>query len=116
MTEVSAVGKNERAVRCEVCFRRCRLEEGGTLALHITNWNIDLFPIVKAAAKELGMNAEIIACNGGNFTIYSTWAFLSRKPLAFPDGVPRLDMASVREVELPHDRKGSLIDYIKWKQ
>ena len=30
MTEVSAVGKNERAVRCEVCFRRCRLEEGGT--------------------------------------------------------------------------------------
>lgn len=93
-----------------------RLEESGTLALHITNWNIDLFPIVKAAAKELGMNAEIIACNGGNFTIYSTWAFLSRKPLAFPDGVPRLDMASVREVELPHDRKGSLIDYIKWKQ
>ena len=30
MTEVSAVGKNERAVCCEVCFRRCRLEEGGT--------------------------------------------------------------------------------------
>ncbi|WP_274939804.1 radical SAM protein [Chordicoccus furentiruminis] len=30
MTEVSAVVENEKAVRCEVCFRRCRLEEGGT--------------------------------------------------------------------------------------
>lgn len=30
MTEVSSVVENEKAVRCEVCFRRCRLEEGGT--------------------------------------------------------------------------------------
>lgn len=92
-----------------------RIADGGTLALHISNWNIDLFPIVKAAAKDLGLSAAIIAGPDGNFTIYSNWAFLSKEPLTFPKEVPHLDMSTVRDVELPCDRKGSLIDFVKWK-
>ena len=95
---------------------RDRLAEDGTLALHISNWNIDLFPVVKAAAKELGFEVEVIAGPAGNFTMYSNWALLGRKAPALPPGVPRLDMGTVRDVELPRDRKGSLTEFIKWKQ
>jgi hypothetical protein len=91
-----------------------RIADGGTLALHITNWNVDLFPIAKAAAKELDMEIAVVAGRPGNFAMYSNWAFLSTRPLDMPKDTPRLDMASVRDVALPSDRKGSLIGFLKW--
>lgn len=93
---------------------RDRLADGGSLVLHITNWHVDLFPVAKAAAKNLGMNISIIAGSAGNLTTASNWALLSKEQLIIPDNVPHLDMSLVRDVELPTDKKGSLIGFLKF--
>ena len=93
---------------------RDRLADGGSLVLHITNWHVDLFPVAKAAAKDLGMNISIIAGSAGNLTTASNWALLSKEQLVIPDNVPHLDMSLVRDVELPTDKKGSLIGFLKF--
>ena len=91
---------------------KSRLKDDGVLALHISNWNIDLLPIVKAAAKQLGMEVSVVSTRPGLFTIDAQWAYLSKRKLKFPDGTYRLNMPEVRDVDLPTDEKGSLLPFI----
>ena len=91
-----------------------RLKAGGVLALHISNWNIDLLPVVKAAAKHLGWEIDVVATRGEIFTLPATWAFVSEKKLVFPAGTYRLNMWEVRDAELPSDAKGSLLPFVNW--
>ena len=92
-----------------------RVKPGGILALHISNWNIDLLPIVKAAAKHLGRNVTVTATQGGVFTLPATWAFICEKEPSFPEGTYRLNLDEVREAELPTDAKGSLLPFVNWR-
>ena len=91
-----------------------RLKPGGILALHISNWNIDLLPVVKAAARHLEREIDVVATQGEVFTLPATWAFISEKKLAFPEGTYRLNMWQVRDAELPSDAKGSLLPFVNW--
>ena len=91
-----------------------RLKAGGILALHIPNWTIDLLPAVKAAARQLGREIDVVATQGDIFTLPATWAFVSEKKLPFPAGTYRLKMEEVRKAELPSDAKGSLLPFVNW--
>lgn len=91
-----------------------RLKRGGILALHISNWNIDLLPVVKAAAKHLGRHVDVIQTQGSVFTLPATWAFISEDRLVFPDGTYRLNLDEVRDCTLPTDAKGSLLPFVNW--
>jgi hypothetical protein len=65
-----------------------RLAPDGTLALHISNRHLDLAPLVRATANDLGFTALIeedvatIPVSAGAQTLGSRWAFLTRSPEA----------------------------------
>ena len=91
-----------------------RLKPGGMLALHISNWNIDLLPVVKAAAKHLGWNIDVVVTQGDVFTLPTEWAFVTEQKQVFPAGTFRQHMNKVRDAELPSDAKGSLLPFVNW--
>lgn len=99
----------------EEAFRlyRSRLKDGGVLALHITNWHMDLRPVCRAAAMLLGWDLRIVRGRGGDFQSSSEWAFVSAMPLAFSEPQDFVDMSGVRETALPSDGCGSVLKYLK---
>ena len=55
------------------------LTDDGVLAIHITNFYVDLLPVMQAAARYLGMEAVIIADQGTRRLEYpSDWVVMSR--------------------------------------
>ncbi len=93
---------------------RDRLAEGGMLALHISNWHTDLVPIAKAAAKYLGMECKIVCARGGLFSMEATWALITEKPVELPPATQVIGLEQVRDVEVPTDAKGSLLEFVRF--
>ena len=89
-----------------------RLRPGGILALHITNWHVDLLPVCKAAAAHLGKEILGVESRGSIFTWDSQWVFLSDLPLTAPKGCLEQDWGKVRDIALPRDACGSLLPFI----
>ena len=91
-----------------------RLAPDGLLALHVTNWNVDLLPVAKAAAARLGLRALGVGAPGdGLFRWDADWVFLSRAELEAPKGVVVYDWADVRDIPLPTDDRGSILPYLR---
>ncbi len=91
-----------------------RLAPDGLLALHITNWNVDLLPVAKAAAARLALRALGVGAPGdGLFRWDADWVFLSRAELEAPKGVVVYDWADVRDTPLPTDDRGSILPYLR---
>ncbi len=63
------------------------LKPGGVISVNITNRYIDLLPVVKAAAKELGWHFKAHVSQGQGMLNSSTWVFLSSKPIEFEAGL-----------------------------
>ena len=97
----------------EACalYRR-RLKDDGTFAMHITNWNIDLMPVMKAAAKAMGMKCDIVEQQPGLFTYQARWAIMYHERPKFPEKTWFFKMDEVKDVELPTDERGSLVPYL----
>lgn len=90
-----------------------RLAPDGILALHISNWHIDLAPLCKAAANEFGLHLTGILSPRLPLTTAAHWAFLTRQPLGFgPIDASRTDWDCIRDMRLPDDEKGSLLSLI----
>ena len=91
-----------------------RLAEGGTLALHVSNWHIDLLPVCKAAAKELGMEPLGVFSHGGPFTMEALWVLMSKDGFEAPDDprVAIVDWDGIRDRPLPDDEVGSILPYV----
>jgi hypothetical protein len=70
--------------------------------------------VVKAAARHLGREIDVVATQGEVFTLPATWAFISEKKLEFPTGTYRLNMWEVQDAELPSDAKGSMLPFVNW--
>ena len=95
-----------------------RLEESGTLAVHISNWHIDLLPLCKAMATELGVCAYgVVGVSQDGLTSDSIWVFMTRHPAAYrypgKARVHEVVWQEVREIAAPTDEKGSLITLIR---
>lgn len=92
-----------------------RLKEDGILALHISNWHIDLFPICKAVSKSYNINATGVLSPGAIFTWRSSWVFMSKQQLITPQAVQIVDWEDVKDMPLPNDEIGSLLPYIRFR-
>ena len=99
----------------EEAFRlyKDRLAPGGVLALHLSNWHVDLVPAAKAAAAMLGMKCVVTSTPGRGFTSASTWALLSDVEVSLPEGVEEIPLESIREARLPTDGRGGLLPFVR---
>ena len=92
---------------------RALLKDGGLIAFHVSNWHVNLWPVMKAAAKDLDLEATGVV-SGPVYDEYVTgcsWVFMAEKPFS-----PRLltcshlvDWTAIPDRGLMTDDCGSLI-------
>ena len=71
---------------------------GGILALHISNRQLDLEPVVRAVARSLSLPMCVVDRNERDSTVWATtWVLLSRDPAAL--AVPEIARACARREE-----------------
>jgi len=92
-----------------------RLKPDGILALHITNWHINLVPICKAAAQEFGKSCVGSVSQDEGSVIYgSKWVYISDEPVSLSGRqVAEIDWPRVRDIAIPLDSRGSLLSLIQ---
>lgn len=103
----------------EEAFRlyKDRLAPGGVLALHLSNWHVDLVPAAKAAAKLLGMDCTVIQSPGAGFAMEAVWAFLRERGTEGGAKVPPSEIVpdgEIRDVVLPTDTRGGLLGFLRF--
>jgi hypothetical protein len=94
-----------------------RLKPGGILAMHITNWHLDLKPLCKAVAKEWGLQLTGVRSEEADICFSATWVFICNRPLPVEprETVSEIDWEQVRDIALPTDARGSLINLISYR-
>jgi hypothetical protein len=95
-----------------------RLEADGILAVHVSNWHIDLLPLCKAVSAALGVQAcGVVGVADDPMTTDSIWVFMTRGPFAFrlPGQRSAREVAweKIRDVSVPSDDKGSLTQLLR---
>jgi len=95
-----------------------RLSEDGMLAVHVSNWHIDLLPLCKAMATDLGVCAYgVVSGAQDGLTSGAIWVFMTRRPMAYrypsKEGVSEIVWSDIREMAVPTDEKGSLVSLIR---
>lgn len=96
---------------------RSRLAPNGILAVHISNWQFDLFPLCKAQMERMGMYATGVIGNGDNAkaTEVSYWVFFSEKPIEVPvrgRQIEIVDWSGIAAGAPLSDQQGSLLPYL----
>jgi len=103
----------------EEAFRlyRDRLEKGGVLAFHVTNWHFDLLPAVKALAAADGMRFIALDCRPTARTAGSRWVFVTEDAdLSFFDARYHVEIPSgeIRDVPPLRDDFHSILPFIRF--
>ncbi len=95
-----------------------RLKPGGILAMHITNWHLDLKPLCKAVAKEWGLQLTGVDSDEADICFSAMWVFICDRPLPVEprESVSEIDWEQVRDIALPTDACGSLVNLISYRQ
>ncbi len=99
-----------------------QLSEAGVLALHISNRNLDLKPMLAALARDLGLSGrdelyQPSPAEEAGGAVGSEWAVLARRPsdLAFLDAEPRwTELTSDRRVNAWTDDFSNIVSVLKW--
>ena len=92
-----------------------RLNPGGILAVHISNWHIDLNPLCKAVAKEWGLKITGVISQPQGVSTAACWVFMGDRQLPVQGlHVRETDWAQVRDIALPTDACGSLINLVRY--
>jgi trans-aconitate methyltransferase len=92
-----------------------RLNPGGILAVHISNWHIDLNPLCKAVAKEWGLKLTGVLSQPQGLCTSANWVFICDRELSAKGlAVRETDWSQVRDIELPTDARGSLIGLVRY--
>ncbi len=92
-----------------------RLNPGGTLAVHISNWHIDLSPLCKAVAKEWGLEKTGVLSQPQGICTGANWVLIGERQLSM-QGLPvrETDWVQVRDIALPTDERGSLLNLVRY--
>ena len=96
-----------------------RIAPDGMLAVHISNWHIDLLPICKSVASDLGVCAYgSIGYSDSVITIGSIWVFMTRQPNSYqypgrPERIKDVEWAKVRDIRTLTDERGSLMTLLR---
>ena len=96
-----------------------RLEEDGILAMHVSNWHVDLLPLCKAVAQALGVHPYgVVGVAENSVTTDAMWVFMTRHPhrYLFPGQASAREVAweRVRDISVPADEKGSLLPLLRY--
>jgi len=96
-----------------------RLAPDGILAVNISNWHLDLLPLIKAVSDDFDIPAVAFAQTDdfAKLRFSSMWAFMMRKPsrdFTFPPDVRLLPLQQAPEFRLPTDERGSFVSLIRW--
>ena len=91
-----------------------RLKPDGVLSLHLTNWHLNLSPMVKAAARAFDLHLQGFGCWADKYSHGSYWTFLTRDPVDLYESGKhgRVDYATVRDIPLMTDERHSLLPYL----
>jgi hypothetical protein len=94
-----------------------RLKPDGILSLHLTNWHLNLSPMVKAASKAFGLHLQGFGCWADKYSHGSYWTFLTRDPMNLYEegkhGIVNYD--TVKDIPLMTDERHSLLPYLSLK-
>jgi hypothetical protein len=96
-----------------------RLADDGILAVNISNWHLDLLPLIRAVSIELDIPAVAFRQEGkvGQLRFGAAWAMMMRDPPAdfkFPADAQMAALQHVTRMRLPTDEKGSFIGLVSW--
>jgi hypothetical protein len=96
-----------------------RLAPDGILAVHVSNWHIDLLPLCKAVAGKLGVSPYgVVGVAENSVTTGAMWVFMTRQPrdYTYPGKslVREVAWPQIRDVSAPSDEKGSLIPLLRF--
>lgn len=92
-----------------------RLAPDGTLAVHISNWHIDLAPLCKAVSSSFGLSASGVVSPPDGFSNIAYWVYLTRATRSFlSEGTREINWDEIRVVALPSDEQGSLLPLIRF--
>lgn len=93
------------------------LKDDGVLAFHISNWHVDLYSVMKAAARHLDMNLveTLSGAVRNEYASETAWAFMTNGKFEpyMPNCCRRIDLSKVRDIPLMTDECGSLIFNIR---
>ena len=95
-----------------------RLKDDGILAMHVSNWHIDLLPVCKALAHAGGLYLYGIVSSGASPLISGTiWVFMTRSPVRYPNDAAQkvrvIDWNNIKDYPAPLDSRGSLLPLIR---
>jgi hypothetical protein len=96
-----------------------RLKPEGMLAVHISNWHIDLLPACKAVAADLKVFAYgAFGYPDSALTTTSIWVFMTRQPLSYrypgrPDKIKDIKWSEVKDIRTLTDERGSLMTLLR---
>ncbi|HNX35257.1 MAG TPA: fused MFS/spermidine synthase [Kiritimatiellia bacterium] len=96
-----------------------RLAPDGVLAVHVSNWHIDLLPLCKAVAKELGVHPYgVVSVAEDSVTSGAIWVFMTRQANAYrypgKASVREVVWENIRDMTAPTDEKGSLVSLLRF--
>ena len=93
-----------------------RLAPDGVLSLHLTNWHLNLSPMVKAVSKEFGIHLQGLGCWADKYSHGSYWTFLTRQPVDFYNAEKhgKVDYARVKDIPLMTDERHSLLPFLSF--
>ena len=99
-----------------------QLTESGVVAMHISNRNLELKPMLAALARDLGLAgrdelSQPSAAEEADGAVGSEWVVLARRPgdLAFLDGEPRwTELTSDRRISAWTDDFSNIVSVLKW--
>ncbi len=95
-----------------------RLAPDGILAVHVSNWHVDMLPLCKAMATTLGVVPYgVVGTAENSVTAGAMWVFMTRKPMAYQfqgkSSVREVVWENVRDMTAPTDEKGSLLPLLR---
>jgi hypothetical protein len=96
-----------------------RLAPDGLLAVHVSNWHIDLLPLCKAVARELGAAPYgVVGVSENSVTTGAVWVYLTRQPMEYRFSgkslVREVVWEHVKDIAAPTDERGSLISLLRF--
>lgn len=95
-----------------------RLEPDGILALHVSNWHIDLLPICKSFYEEFSLYPYgTISRQNDNLIAGAVWVYFTRDIHRYikPDNAVVIDWSRIKPFPLPTDERGSLLPLMRLK-
>jgi hypothetical protein len=92
-----------------------RLAAGGILAVHVSSWHFNLFPVCKAVARKFRKECTGVISGGEPLCQPASWVMICDRRLP-TEGMPvrEVDWERVEDIDLPLDEKGSLLGLVRY--